>query len=283
MAERSQRRGLGHSVSATAKLVGVTRRTVQRWRKKKGLERRANAVTGGSHATLRGALAHRPTLTLRRLQAHLQEQCGLHVSQSTICRWLRPLRITRKVVSLWQRPDTCMSFGMDGRPSSLSTSAAGISTERGSNRGYAPRGQRAVVARPAARGQRFTWVLVMGLTGGHHGRGSCADEGSPSGSRQWRHPLAAGSPGSMAGPLFQQFLAALPLARGSHLVMDNARIHHASASLSRADIPTIRETLHSRGVAPLSCAASRTHRNRVPRSSYGMQLDRLWVDEQART
>jgi transposase len=55
----------------------------------------------------------------------------------------------------------------------------------------------------------------------------------------------------MTGPLFQRFISTLHIPHGSYLVTDNARIHHAGMSLTRAGIPTISATLHARGVEPL--------------------------------
>ena len=106
--------------------------------------------------------------------------------------------------------------------------------------------------------------------------------------------------GSVTGSIFREFIAGLQLPRKSTLIMDNARIHHATHSLTRQGLPTIRETLASTGatgrylppyfpdVAPVPLDGSTPHNPfppegftpaRDPRRPHPVQLERTRMSD----
>ena len=55
--------------------------------------------------------------------------------------------------------------------------------------------------------------------------------------------------GSMNAVLFQEFLSCLPVfCQGKRLLLDNARIHHATHACRAVKLPTIQETANSKGL-----------------------------------
>ena len=250
----------GHNVTATAAAVGVNRSSVQRWRRLRfappstGSGGRPSRL-GDCVEALQSFLASRPTATQAEMVAEVQRVCGVSVSRSRMSRWLQLLGITRKRVvrvnteiervnvsaaraaflsEMWHaRRRWTRYFNVD---------ESGWHLNASSGYGYALRGHRAVARRPAVRGQRFSLTLVIGAAPGA-GRSGDGGRGAAGGCVGWKLVK-----GSVTASIFREFIAELELPRGSTLVMDNARIHHASHSLTRQGLPTIRETLANSGV-----------------------------------
>ena len=96
----------GHCLDETAALVGVSRRTIQRWQKK-AFEVTTKPKAGGRKcmltpeidASLRQMLAQRPTLAQKLLCQEVQRIHGVCISQSTMSRWLRKMAVTLKKIS----------------------------------------------------------------------------------------------------------------------------------------------------------------------------------------
>ena len=249
----------GHSVTATATAVGVNRSSVQRWRRL-GF---ASPVTGAGGrlgrledcaGALRSFLARRATATQADMVEEVQRVCGVTVSRSRMSRWLKALGITRKRVvrvnTEIERANVSAArteFVSEMRRARrrwaryFNVDESGWNLNASSTYGYALRGQRAVVHRPAVRGQRFSLILVIGAAAG---AGRSGDGGRGAGGGCVGLKLVKGS---VTGSIFREFIACLQLPRRSTLIMDNARIHQASHSLTRQGLPTIRETLASSG------------------------------------
>jgi len=186
-------------------------------------------------------IARCPTVTQAALQSEVSTKCGVRVSQPTISRWLKELHITRKRVCRRnreaQRPQVQRARiqflervrALD-HDRILNLDECSWNLNSTPSHGYAPRGQRAIATRPAARGQRYSLILVIGSVG----------------VVAWRL-----LPGSVTGNTFQHYLSDACLPRESSLVMDNASTHHASHSLRRCGLPTVAETLAGKHVEPL--------------------------------
>lgn len=254
----------GHTVCETARLVGVTRRTIQRWCQvsfaapRQMCGGRESRLTPLIEAVVRKYISEYPTCTQDQLCQQVKHITGVSVSQATMSRWLRHrLKITRKVavrtnteIQLPRVASARLQFASTMRSlrgvwrTYFNVDESGWHLNRCGKYGWAPRGKRVVVWRPVARGQRFTLVLVVGIAYDT----KLSAEGTHAGSGVVAWQLVAGS---MTGLLFQQFVSSLSLPRGSHLVMDNARIHHAVQSLTRLGVPSIRATLDMQGVQPV--------------------------------
>ena len=106
--------------------------------------------------------------------------------------------------------------------------------------GYAKRGQRAVIKQPGKRTVSYMLTLCVGPTGVLH----------------W--DLRSGS---ITAEVFCEILKELP--DGITLMLDNARIHHASKSLTAKGLPTVQELAASKSVSLKHIPAYAPHLNPV--------------------
>ncbi|MCP4083238.1 MAG: hypothetical protein GY743_23700, partial [Planctomycetaceae bacterium] len=93
---------------------------------------------------------------------------------------------------------------------------------------WSAKGTPAVITHPAALGQRFTLTLAIGVR----------DTVCVSWSLQKNSATSAS---------FRNFLQMLKCPRETMVVLDNARIHHATKSLTTQELTTIAETAKSHG------------------------------------
>lgn len=91
--------------------------------------------------------------------------------------------------------------------------------------GWAPRGQRAVIRQPGKRTVSYSLLLCI----------------SPVGVLNWS--LRSGT---IDSEIFSQFLAKLP--NDITVLLDNARIHHATKSLTAKGLPTVAELARSKNM-----------------------------------
>ena len=251
----------GSSTRQTAAVLGVTVRTLYRCRE--CAFRPRAPPSGGRPHKLTDAIV---SVLLHHIEQTVWQEAHIAVHRSTISRWLRKMGITRKVAVLSNTEITLprvvqarklfrtrmRQAGRDGMwYRYYNVDECGWHLNRCRRYGYAAHGQRAIIQRPAARGQRYTLVLVVGAGGNYtdrhpRTRARARRQGNSSGVAAWQLV-----PGSMTGVLFQQLVANMEIPRDSYLVMDNASIHHAAQSLSRQGIPAVRATLNSRAVEPV--------------------------------
>jgi transposase len=96
--------------------------------------------------------------------------------------------------------------------------------------GYSRKGTRMVVQRPAIRGQRYSFLLCIA---NDHERAII------------HSAMVAGSFNAVT---FQRFLSEMPSRSGDFLMLDNARIHHATKGCRKEGLPTIAETARQKGI-----------------------------------
>ncbi len=216
------------TVNQISTWLGVARQTVWRWYMS-GYERmRLGRPMKASDAQVRELCSYacnNPCASLEDMVSFCSG-IGLNASRSTICRLLKKNGVTRKKGTAAyneQRPEAVRRFVDSLVPESQSRwsalDEASFALNLCPTHGYAKKGQRAVIQRPGSRGQRLSLLL-------------CVSASHP--------PKFSLLKGGVRSKEFRDFLLEVP--RGQTVVLDNASIHHAKASLSSQNLPTIEET-----------------------------------------
>ena len=222
----------GYASTEIARLLSVSRMTIWRWCR--GGSPRPSLRKAGRPPKLTAAMqqecykwiSDNKSCTQQRIRQHAQDAHHTLVSQSTICRMIARLGVTRKrVVKHFaeQDPEKVRRFLVDLPARAtidwLALDECSFVLNHVPTYGYARRGARAVVSRPGNRGRRYSLLLCI----------------SPS-----EVVSSILVPGGIKSPTFQSFMAALPL--DAAVVLDNASIHHARKTLSCRALPTVAET-----------------------------------------
>jgi transposase len=222
--------------------MGICERTVCRWLSDKQMLRqrkvgRPKKITDDSAALILSSLCRNPFQTQQQVVDGLAPTVKIH--QSTLCRFLQWCHWTRKKVTRGpSRID-------EERAGEWLTSVAGqclsdflaldetsfITTATGATHGYSPKGVPCHFQR-TQRLQRERLTLLICI--------------QPAEGRVVHHMIVKGP---MNAVLFQKFIETLP-AQHHHkkLILDNARIHHATKACQRQGLPTIRETAATKGI-----------------------------------
>lgn len=170
-----------------------------------------------------------PCTTLLDVSVYAKQTFDVDVSQSTISRLLKQNNITRKkgtTCFIEQRQADVQKFVSEIPSNAYQTwsslDEASFTLNLSPLYGYGKKGRRVVIPRPGSRGTRLSLLLYI----------------SP------RHPPSYELlKGGVKSDRFQSFLSRLP--NHDTIVLDNASIHHAKASLSRQQLPSIEETSKS--------------------------------------
>ena len=249
--------GSGHCLNETAALLGVSRRTIQRWKKKSfHMATRSNVggrkcmLTPTIEASLRHMLAQRPTQTQRQLCQEVERVHGVCVSQSTMSRWLGKMAITLKKISCSNteadqpRVKVARTLFLQRMKSEhqhgcwdtfYNVDECHWRLNRTRKYGYARQGHRATLRRRAARGHGYTLVLVIGTSARVQSRDQCTET-----RRTTRSPSSQSGvvgwqliDGALTGTCFHEFIETLLIPRGDLAAATSLARHCRTASLFR--------------------------------------------------
>lgn len=233
---------IGLSGAQIAWVMGVCKRTIQRWK----LEPQQSAPRGRPakllplHARwILSQLRTNPYLTQDDIANKLKSTFDLTIHRSTVSRYLQRESWTKKVphqanlvsheAAAEQWLQSFKSSPAGGKLMALDETAFVVG-KTGRIKGYAPRGER-LVHRKDPRARKMFSLLV------------CLEENSTAPV----HSLMV--EGAITGKLFQSFLATMPDSlKGNTLLLDNAAIHHATKSLRQQGLPTICETASAKDI-----------------------------------
>ncbi len=174
-----------HTVSNTASLLGVSRKTNQHWKMPPQHTRKARDKKPGRPFKLTGYLAKRlrrwvnedPNQTLDRLRQHTCTDAGVCVSRPIMSCWLKQLGLTRKRTS-FRNSEMLQPRVAKLQRQFLNRVRVGQRTNwkyfvnvdecswhhnQTTSYAWSDAGKPAVITRPAARGQRFTLTLAIGV------------------------------------------------------------------------------------------------------------------------
>jgi len=217
-----------------ADFVNKSERTIYRWNKQNDKEEkqkrgRKPKIIGEALELLLSYDENNNAATLRELSDYLFKQTGQRFSQATIFRILEKHGITRKKAEKQyseQDEEKVKQFVKDNSQL-LSLSSFSAVDECGFNLGAAPfyarspKGKRAIVKRPGKRGSNYTLTLCVQ---------------NIKGKAVISYKLIKG--GSKTKD-FHKFLSKVKFT--THLLLDNARIHHATDSCRKLKLSTIAE------------------------------------------
>jgi transposase len=198
---------------------------------------RRTRLSGEVLRSIKEWVASDPQLTLEDIQGRLHDAHSIQVGLSTVGRWLRLAGFTRKRVS-YCNSEALLPRVQIKRRDFLARVKRGQGTgwktfvnvdecswnlHQTGSYAWSVKGTPAIITRPAARGQRFTLTLAVGV-------------------REQACVAWCLQQNSATGASFRDFLQTLPCPTGTVVVLDNARIHHATKSLTTQGLTTIAET-----------------------------------------
>ena len=223
----------GHSMKTIAAALGVTRQTLHRWQKE-GLQKparssgrpQARKVNNTVAAALFQHFSNQNTVTLRQAADWLAQHHAIHVCRMTVLNYCRRYRLTYKKATKAYLEMNEMKARQFLRQMATSYSPRVVALDEAAFclnhvRAYAwsIRGSRAIVARPAVRKKARSLLLCVSSTG----------------VIKWEL-----YEGAVDAVRFSTFLQDLP--DGSNVVLDNAKIHHATKSLTSKGMKTVAQT-----------------------------------------
>lgn len=236
--------GIGLSPKICANVFGVCLRTIQRWKSthhhpRTGPRGRIPKLTESHRGWILDTLEKDPFLTQREIAAFLDQEFGIQAHRSTVSRVLKLARWSKKkpiAKSTTAQEDVAKAWlerfrECSGNQKLLSLDETSFVTSKlGPRLGYAPKGDRVYFRRDCSKRKRYTLL-------------ACIDEIT---QRPVHHVIVEGS---VNGVIFQGFISNLPdECRGSTLLLDNARIHHAGPSLVKQGLPSIAATAVRKGI-----------------------------------
>ncbi|WP_322632540.1 IS630 family transposase [endosymbiont DhMRE of Dentiscutata heterogama] len=225
----------------------VSERTAYRWNKlgesikltesKVGCKPKINEIV---LPLLHDYIEKHNTKTQHDMLDYLFQETGLKVNQSTISRTLKKHNITYKKAEKQyseQDKEKVRQFVIDNF-CLLSSSSFYALDESGFNLGavpgyaYAPKNQRAVVKRPGKRGENYTLLL-------------CVRNVNSNAAISWKMIK-----GGAKSADFHHFLSSVefPADEKKYLLLDNARIHHATDSCKKVKLSTIAELAKKKNI-----------------------------------
>ena len=227
----------GATIASTAASVRVSRRTVQRWKKQaencdKILRPERRSLNQQQEEAVIKFVEQRPGIYMKHIVQFVSETFGIGISRDTASRIMRRNNITRKKgtrVNNRFRPDLGKQFldeiSSTYTPLIASIDEMSIMLNSAPSHGYATRGKRAVIPQPSRR--TVSYMLILSVC--------------PVGVLHWT--LRSGT---INAEIFCNTLAKLP--NGLTLILDNARIHHASKCLPEKGLPTVAELAESKSM-----------------------------------
>ena len=230
-------RDRGHTVDEISACLKVSRATLFRWkaqgrtpqaRKLRREPRKLGAVAGA----LTEKFLQEPTISLGQAASWLRQVHGVRVSLSTLSRFCRRTGLTHKKATRQgsEANETCVaSFIAQARaslgPQLYALDEAAFLCNHVKGYAWSQKGARAVVQRPGTRGKAHSLLLCISSAG------------------VLSHMFVEGA---ITARLFADFLTRVP--HDAQVVLDNARIHHATNVLRRQGLPTVPEVAARRGL-----------------------------------
>ena len=241
-------RDRGHTVDEISACLKVSRATLFRW---KAHPASPEAEKGASQARCSSWGAHEkfqqePTISLGQAASWLRQVRGVRASLSTLSRFCRRTRLTHKKATrqFSEASETCVANFIAQARASLGpqlyaldeaaflcnhvkgyASSVAFKATLQASKAWSQKGARAVVQRPGTRGKAHSLLLCNSSAG------------------VLSHTFEEGA---ITARLFADFLTRVP--HDAQVVLDNARIHHATNVLRRQGLPTVPEVAARRGL-----------------------------------
>ena len=227
----------GATKSDTAKHIRVHRSTVYRWTRQ-GRDRKKEArvrlnrrkLTLGQEREVLAALRKMPSMSLAQIAEYAISRFHVRISSRGVSNIISRNGFTRKKgtkLNIKYQRDLGSRYLEELRarytPMIASLDEASFMLNLAPTYGWAPKGQRAVISQPGKR----TVSLLLCIC--------------PVGVLNWR--LRSGTFDSI---IFLDFLRQLP--NGITLMLDNARIHHATKCLQDKGLPAVEELARSKSI-----------------------------------
>ena len=250
-----EHRESGISTAQIALFLKVSQRTVQLWIKQGPEQDNGKPLTIGrrtlSPIQEEGVLEFvegNPGIFLQDVIDMVSQRYAVTISRNSVSALLKRNAITRKRgtrVNLKYNSQLGEVFLNEIRPLYSTTSFASIDEmsvmlNLAPTYGYAKRGQRAVIRQPSRRTVSYMITLCV----------------SPTGIVFWDL-----RDGSVTAQTFCKVLQGLP--NGLILMLDNARVHHATKCLSSKGLPTVAELAASKSISLKFIPAYAPHLNPV--------------------
>jgi transposase len=232
----------GSSARTIAQALDVSARTVKRWRHEgfreaKPLGRPIEHEVDDVAPLIREFLRENMNATIDQIREYLREDHAVDCGRSTISRLLQKDAVTHKKSTYTF--SECTNQPVADFKQRLAThegtiyalDEAAFMLNHAPRTGWAPRGRRVIQQKPGIRGQRYSLLLCV--------RNSAAN------------PIVYWllTEGSVTALLFHNILSNLELDDDNvMIVLDNARIHKATAVLQRQGRSTIAELAEERGI-----------------------------------
>lgn len=222
----------GHSMAEISACLKVGRTTLWRWNKQ-GVEpfRRPKArpaarkLSPATSKALQEYFAADAATTLQQAACWLKATFNITISLQSVSAYCKRFGFTvkkatkaYKELNQQKAAEFLHSIQNDFNPSFLALDEAAFLYNHVTGYAWSKKGVRAVVKRPGIRGKAHSLLLCISTAGVVFFR---LYEGAVTAQR------------------FIEFLHQLP--QGSTLVLDNAKIHHATNVLKRQNLPTVRE------------------------------------------
>ena len=227
-------RDRGHTVDEISACLKDSRATLFRW---KAHPASPEAEKGASQARCSSWGAHEkfqqePTISLGQAASWLRQVHGVRASLSTLSRFCRRTGLTHKKATrqFSEANETCVAnFIAQARaslgPQLYALAEAAVLCNHVKGYAWSQKGARAVVQWPGTRGKAHSLLLCISSAG------------------VLSHTFVEGA---ITARLFADFLTRVP--HDAQVVLDNARIHHATNVLRRQGLPTVPEVAARRGL-----------------------------------
>jgi transposase len=196
---------------------------------------------------LRIYTALKKVTTQKSLANHFSQWSGKTISQPTICRALKKLKITYKKAS-YHSSEQLRQKNKERIKEFINTTLPSLPQSRvffldecsfrlntAPRYAYSPQGSRAIVQKPGNKGTNYTFIFLAQITNG---------------KKIIHSKLIKGGVNSES---FHNFLSEINLPTNDkyYLVMDNLRVHKATNSCIKLGLTTIKELLESKNIEPI--------------------------------
>ena len=229
----------GLTTAETARIIKVHQTTIQRWQREgrvckapaKHRINRRKLSQEQEKAVLDGVRSN-PGMQLKTLVKHVSDAYNLTITTRTASSILKRGDVTRKrgtKMNIKYQIEKGVKFLEDlrqcYRPLLTSFDGCSFMLNLAPSYGWARRGERAVIPQPGKRTVSYSLLLCI----------------SPVGVLNWS--LRSGTIDSL---VFSEFLGKLP--NGITLILDNARIHHATNALIKQGLLSIKQLADSKTI-----------------------------------
>ncbi len=232
----------GSSIATIARTLDVSTRTVKRWRSEAYREEQPRGRPVEFEQTyiaplIREFLRENMNATLEEVRVYLAEDHDVNCTTMTISRLLEKDAVTHKKVTYTfseckDKPVAEFKKRLEAHKGIIyALDEAVFMLNHVPRTGWAPRARRVIQQKPGIRGQRYSLLL-------------CVRNNTENPVLKWFL-----TEGSVTAALFHDVLSNLELDdENVMIVLDNARIHKATAVLRRQGMSTITELAELRGI-----------------------------------